>query len=723
MESDEESGAAGTQTAGRTATRPSSTAGPALPGLGAVSDDAALILGAIPGGLYSLDLDARATLVNDGAMRLLGWSAADLLGRRVHDVIHHTREDGGAYPIEDCPIYKSIQDGRTRRSETDLFWRKDGTPLPVEVDCHPIVVNGVQTGVLVSFLDTTARLHDEERTRELVREQHARSNAEFQHAQLRDALAQAPALICVTRGPLHVIESANERYAEAAGRTDLIGLPIADAFPDASPEAMALLDRAFATGTPTLAQESPAAVFGHAPGSSGAERLFNFIIQPLKDAAGTVYGLMTHAVDVTAQVQGRRALSTQARMARLLARVGLVLTRGETLPATLGACVEAIVEEADAAFARIWTLDQASQVLELKASAGMYTHLDGPHGRVPVGMFKIGRIAAERAPHVTNQVQGDPQVGDQAWAAREGMVAFAGFPLLVGGTVVGVLALFARHPLTAYDVEALGSVATTLSIGIQRTQGEEALRENERNLRRRAAELTRVAAALERSNRELDAFAYAASHDLRAPLRGTANLAQWIEEDLQEHLSPETREMLVLMRGRMHRMEGLIEGLLEYSRAGRVHHEAVPVDTGILTRDVVDLLAPPEGALITIEPGLPIILTERPPFQQVMMNLIGNALKHAGGGRARVTVAAADAGDFYEFSVADNGPGIDPQFHERIWGIFQTLEARDTVEGTGIGLALVKKLVEVQGGRISVDSSAGRGATFRFLWRKTPADN
>jgi signal transduction histidine kinase len=303
---------------------------------------------------------------------------------------------------------------------------------------------------------------------------------------------------------------------------------------------------------------------------------------------------------------------------------------------------------------------------------------------------------------------------------REKVLGFAGYPLMAGNELLGVLATFSRHPLTPLDMQALGAVAHSVAVGIQKKRHKEALRLSELHLRGRAEELSRIAAALERSNRELDAFAYAASHDLRAPLRGIANLAQWIEEDLAatSQLKPETAEMLQLMRSRMHRMEALIEGLLEYSRAGRVHHDPEIVNVAQLVRDVIDLLAPREGATVTLGPVLPTISTERLPLEQIFLNLINNAVKHAGRDDVQVRLDMQDRDRFYEFSVSDNGPGIPPEFHNRIWGIFQTLESRDKVEATGIGLALVKKLVEARGGRAWVESTVGQGATFRFLWPK-----
>ena len=233
--------------------------------------------------------------------------------------------------------------------------------------------------------------------------------------------------------------------------------------------------------------------------------------------------------------------------------------------------------------------------------------------------------------------------------------------------------------------------------------------------RQRGEALTR---ALEASNRDLDQFAYVASHDLKAPLRGIASLSEWIEEALSAQMTGETRRQMDLLRGRVHRLEALIDGILDYSRAGRVREKVERVDMGALLAECRDLLAPGPPASIEIAPSLPAVMAERVPLQQVFMNLISNALKHAGRPDVRVEIACADAGDAYDFTVRDNGPGIAAQFHERIWGIFQTLQPRDRVEGTGIGLSVVKKLVESRGGRVSIESEAGAGATFHVLWPK-----
>ena len=168
-------------------------------------------------------------------------------------------------------------------------------------------------------------------------------------------------------------------------------------------------------------------------------------------------------------------------------------------------------------------------------------------------------------------------------------------------------------------------------------------------------------------------------------------------------------------------MEALIDGILAYSRAGRAPSRPELVDVDQLVHDVVELLAPGESVTTELPAGMPTVESERVPLQQVFMNLIGNAVKFTRAARPDpvVRVTWRDNGDAYEFSVSDNGPGIAPEYHERIWAIFQTLEARDKVEGTGIGLSVVKKIVEARGGRVWLESSAGAGATFHFTWLKT----
>jgi light-regulated signal transduction histidine kinase (bacteriophytochrome) len=234
------------------------------------------------------------------------------------------------------------------------------------------------------------------------------------------------------------------------------------------------------------------------------------------------------------------------------------------------------------------------------------------------------------------------------------------------------------------------------------------------------ADAQRLIKELEKTNAELDQFAYAASHDLRAPLRGITNLAAWIEEDLGTSTPKKVKEHIAMLRGRASRMDKLINGLLELARVGRTRQRPERVDVTELMHETIDLLSPPESSRILVIGAMPTMTAERFALQQVFLNLIGNAIQHSGRKDVVVRISCEDRGEEYEFSVADNGVGIASEHHERVWQIFQTLSARDVVESTGIGLTIVRKQVEENGGRAWIDAQPKEGATFRFTWPKRP---
>ena len=198
-------------------------------------------------------------------------------------------------------------------------------------------------------------------------------------------------------------------------------------------------------------------------------------ITPLRDEAGTLRGFARIMRDRTDWKRQAEALAERVRLAAFGREIGRAIAQAETLREMLDRGASAMVRHLDAAFARIWTIDESGETLELQASAGLYTHIDGPHGRVPVGRYKIGMIARDRRPHLTNSVIGDPHVPAQDWAEREGMVAFAGYPLLVEGRLIGVAALFSRHELSEATLQMLASVADELAVGVERKRAEDRL--------------------------------------------------------------------------------------------------------------------------------------------------------------------------------------------------------------------------------------------------------
>jgi signal transduction histidine kinase len=243
-------------------------------------------------------------------------------------------------------------------------------------------------------------------------------------------------------------------------------------------------------------------------------------------------------------------------------------------------------------------------------------------------------------------------------------------------------------------------------------------------LQQRENQLEKQAAKLQKSNDELDEFAYIASHDLKSPLRAIDNLAMWIQEDCDAILPEESREHLDKMQQRIKRMENLLSDLLSYSRVGRVEVTVEKVQTTQLIQNITEFINKPDNTIINISDDLPDITTQVSPLEQVFLNLFTNAIKYSDKDQIIINVSSQLHNDgFVEFSVSDNGPGIDSQFHERIFQMFQTLQSRDTIESTGMGLAIIKKVIEGQGGEISVESALGDGAIFKFSWPLNKTSN
>jgi light-regulated signal transduction histidine kinase (bacteriophytochrome) len=225
-------------------------------------------------------------------------------------------------------------------------------------------------------------------------------------------------------------------------------------------------------------------------------------------------------------------------------------------------------------------------------------------------------------------------------------------------------------------------------------------------------------AQLEASNRELSDFAHSVSHDLKAPLRGISQLAGWIKEDYVKALDEGGQKKLDLLIGQTKHMHNLIDGILQYSRVGRVEAVERRVDLNQLVQETIELLAPPKNMRISVLNKLPTIVGVRTHFEQVFQNLLSNAMNFMDKAEGSVRIGCVEEEDEWQFSVADNGPGIEEKYYDKIFQIFQTLAPRDEVESTGIGLTLVKKAVEAWGGRIWVESKVGEGSTFFFTLPK-----
>ncbi len=223
---------------------------------------------------------------------------------------------------------------------------------------------------------------------------------------------------------------------------------------------------------------------------------------------------------------------------------------------------------------------------------------------------------------------------------------------------------------------------------------------------------------LEKKNKELDQFAYITSHDLKSPLRGINNLSEWIMEDMGENLTEDSRKYFELLRGRVMRMEALIDSILKYSRAGKTIGEKEMVNTKQVVIQSLNKVKPGPHFQIFFDESLPEIYGNKKDIDEVFLNFISNAVLHNSAQQPVVNITYTELDNHYRFCIADNGNGIKPEFHQKIFTIFQTLETRDKVEATGAGLAIVKKIIESYEGKVWVESEEGNGAKFFFNWPK-----
>jgi signal transduction histidine kinase len=240
----------------------------------------------------------------------------------------------------------------------------------------------------------------------------------------------------------------------------------------------------------------------------------------------------------------------------------------------------------------------------------------------------------------------------------------------------------------------------------------------EQMVKERTEQQTELLEKVDNINKELKDFASIVSHDLKAPLRGIKSLATWILDDCSDKLGEQANEQMNLLLDRVERMYNLIDGVLQYSRAGRTEEQMVQVNLDTFIPEAIDMLVPPENISITIEDNMPVIKCAETHVMQLFQNLLSNAIKYMDKPKGQIKVGCVEQDGFWKFSIADNGPGIEEKNFEKIFKMFQALSVSEEFEGTGVGLTVAKKIVELYGGNIWVESQIGKGSTFYFTLPK-----
>ena len=417
--------------------------------------------------------------------------------------------------------------------------------------------------------------------------------------------------------------------------------------------------------------------------------------------------------DIHDRRQAEMMRTLLAKRALLRTDIGVALTAGRTPQRMLQRCAEALVQHLGAAFARIWTLDEERGLLVLQASAGQYTHLNGQHGRVPLGQLKIGLIAQERMPVVTNDVIHDPKINDRAWAAREGMVAFAGHPLVVDDRVVGVMALFSRHRLTDCTLDDLAAIADVIAQGLERLRAEAAMQANQAELNRvaRIATMAELLASIAHEVNQPLAAMVANARACKNLLRGSAAHLADVQSAVDDIAKDGLRARDIISR---------IHTLLEKGQPRADH-----IDVNTVVGEVLDLirdeLAKKHVTLRTeLATDLPPFLGDRVQLQQVLLNLITNAVEamsRVEEDRRQLTIATMyDKPDDIAVHVRDTGVGIEPDHLERIFDPFFTTKA----DGMGIGLSISRTIINQWDGRLWATPNARHGATLSFTLPRVP---
>jgi PAS domain S-box-containing protein len=639
--------------------------------------------------IVSKNLDGVVTSWNAGAERLFGWSAVEMIGQPIAKIIPKELQDEEKTILRRLRAGDHIEHFETRREA------KDGRRIDVSLTISPVRDrDGTITGASKISRDITRQ----KQTEAALVDQ--RQWFAVTLASIGDGVIATDAKGAVTF--LNPVAEAMTGWASG----DAIGLPLEEIFRIINEKTHAKAENPVER---VLREGAIIGLSNHTALLARDGRVISIedSAAPIKDSEGRVIGVVMVFHDVTVQRAIENANAERGRLMMLRAGIAVQISSAERLEGLLQNCCELLVRHLDAALASVWTLSPGEPVLELRASAGSFTHLDGSQSRVSVGKSKIGRIAQERRPSLTTNLLDDPDISDPAWVQREGVVAFGGYPLILEDRLLGVLAVFLRRELSQTEFEELAPIADGIAQLIERKRADTALHAAKDQA--------------ENASKAKDQFLAALSHELRTPLTPVLMLAGAMERS--EELPPQVRGDFAMIRQNIELEARIIDDLLDLTRItqGKLVLRFERVDPHLLITHALDILRHDiEEKKLDVK--LDFAATEHRVsadavrLEQVFWNVLKNAVKFTPNG-GRLSVRSADADGHLRISVADNGIGITPEELPRIFNAFaQGAEAEaPRFGGLGLGLSISALLVNEHRGRIWAESSGrDQGATFHI---------
>jgi PAS domain S-box-containing protein len=430
---------------------------------------------------------------------------------------------------------------------------------------------------------------------------------------------------------------------------------------------------------------------------------------------GKVVRLQGSFQDITDRKLAERRLATQVAVSR-------VLSTAESMQEAAPLILAAICEAEDWEFGSLWYMDEEAAVLRCE---DVWHHPQAPYEELDAQTRSIvftkghglpGRVWESEVALLIPDLSQDDNYPRRPLAMKAGFRSALGFPVFQGRKVTGVIDFLSaeiREPDPKLE-EIFGLIGRQIGLFIQRRHAQEQVMALNTELEMRVKERT---AQLEAANKELEAFSYSVSHDLRAPLRAVDGFSQAVVEDYGPLLPEEGREFLATIRGETQRMGELIDDLLTFSRLSRASLERLPIDMEALVRSIVHELVgdSPSRKIEVCIGSLPVCDGDRSLVRQVWFNLLSNAVKYTGRkDYARIEVGNRCEGGETVYFVKDNGAGFDMRYVGKLFGVFQRLHRSDEYEGTGVGLAIVQRIVHRHGGRVWAEGAINEGATFYF---------